>query len=140
VENALSRSGFEVAHRLSLSRLAEEQLEVKAPAMEVLFFNHPLLLLQYSFAGGDPALLFPFVAILRGHGRSTLLCLCSAWPAQGFRPGSLSTHLAKLTERKLDQAALRLETVTQRACPRPPAHMEQPRQAPLLPRAAEPAK
>ncbi|HSF14456.1 MAG TPA: hypothetical protein VLK65_02760 [Vicinamibacteria bacterium] len=67
VTDVLAQCGFELAHRLSLSRLAELRLGVKASDVEVLFFTHPLLLLQYFSAGGEPALLFPFVGILRAQ-------------------------------------------------------------------------
>lgn len=124
VKKELSRSGFEVMHRVSLSRLAEAQLGVKAQETEVLFLKHPLLLLQYFLTGADAALLLPLVAILRGHDRSTLLCLCSAWSTQELRSSSLSMHLARLTESKLDRAALGLKNVTRPALPGPDATVE----------------
>ena len=108
VADVLYRSGFEVAHRLSLSRLAEERLGVETQEVEVLFLRHPLLLLQYLFTGGDPALLFPFVAILRAQGRSTHLCLCSPWSSGGIRSSALSRHMVKQMEEKLIQAAAHL--------------------------------
>lgn len=104
----LYRSGFEVAYRLSLSRLAKEQLGVETEDVELLFLKHPLVLLQYLFTGGDPALLLPFVAILRAQGASTHVCVCSAWPAEGFRSSGLSWQMAKQSEEKLIQAATHL--------------------------------
>ena len=108
VANVLYRAGFEVAHRLNLSRLAEERLGVKTAEVELLFLKHSLLLLQYLFPGGDPALLFPFVAILRAQGRSTHLCLCSPWSSGGIRSSALSRHMVKQMEEKLIQAAAHL--------------------------------
>jgi len=108
VANVLYRAGFEVAHRLNLSRLAEERLGVKTQEVEVLFLRHPLLLLQYLFTGRDPVLLFPFMAILRAQGRSTHLCLCSPWSSGGIRSSALSRHMVKQMEEKLIQAAAHL--------------------------------
>ena len=108
VADVLYRSGFEVAHRLSLSRLAEKRLGVETPEVEVLFLRHPLLLLQYLFTRGDPALLFPFMAILRAQGRSTHVCLCSAWSSGGIRSSALSRHMVKQSEEKLIKAAAHL--------------------------------
>jgi hypothetical protein len=109
VADVLYRSGFEVAHRLSLSRLAEERLGVETEEVEVLFLRHPLLLLQYLFTGGgDPALLFPFMAILRAQGRSTHLCLCSAWSTGGIPSSAFSRQMVKPWEEKLIQAAAHL--------------------------------
>lgn len=109
VADVLYRSGFEVAHRLSLSGLAEERLGVKTAEVEVLFLKHPLVLLQYLFTGGDPALLlFSFIAILQAQGRSTHLCLCSAWSSGGIRSSALSRHMVKPWEEKLIQAAAHL--------------------------------
>lgn len=109
VTDVLYRSGFEVAHRLSLSRLAEERLGVEtSEEVEVLFLMHPLLLLQCLFTGGDPALLFPFMAILRAQGRSTHLCLCSAWSTGAIPSSALSRQMAKPWEEKLIQAAAHL--------------------------------
>lgn len=108
VANVLYRAGFEVAYRLNLSRLAKERLGVETAEVEVLFLKHPLLLLQYLFSGGDPALLFPFMAILRAQGRSTHLCFCSAWSSGGIRSSALSRHMVKQWEGKLIQAAAHL--------------------------------
>ena len=108
VADVLNRSGFEVAYRLSLSRLAEERLGVKTEEVEVLFLRHPLLLLQYLFTRADPALLFPFIAILRAQGRSTHLCLCSVWSSGEIRSSVLSRHMVKQSEEKLIKAAAHL--------------------------------
>ena len=96
----LEEAGFEIGGRIPLSDLARERLGVEAGAVEVLHFNHPLLLLQCLFADGDPALLFPLVAIVRSGGDSTEVCICSAWPERGVMTG-LSEHLANQTKERL---------------------------------------
>lgn len=106
--SVLARSGFEVAHRLSLSRLAEERLGVKTHDVQVLFLNHPVLLLQYLLTSGDPVLLFPLMAMLRARGRSTQLCFCSTWSTGELRSSGLSSYLAKQTEEKLIRVAAEL--------------------------------
>lgn len=98
----------EVAHRVSLSRLAEERLGVETAETELLFLTHPVPLLQYLFTGGDPALLFPFVAILRAQGRTTYLCICSPWSADGIRSVGMTQQMTRQMEEKLIHAAVDL--------------------------------
>jgi len=99
--DSLRPSGFEVAHRLSLFQLVEDRLGVESPEGEVLFLTHPLLLLQYLFTHGDLALVFPFAAILSGHGRSTHVgSVGSGNPAEHF----VAAH-ERQTEGELIRAA-----------------------------------
>ena len=101
----LQEAGFEISERISLSDLARERLGVEAAAIEVLHLNHPLLLLQYLFADGDPALLFPLVAIVRSGADSTEVCICAAWYEGGIRMSELSERLANQTKERLLLAA-----------------------------------
>ena len=101
----IEEAGFEISARISLSDLARERLGVEAAAIEVLHLNHPLLLLQYLFADGDPALLFPLVAIVRYEADSTEVCICAAWYEGGIRMSELSERLANQTKERLLLAA-----------------------------------
>lgn len=101
----LEEAGFEIGERIPLSDLARERLGVEAAAVEVLHLNHPLLLLQCLFADGDPALLFPLVAIVRPGADSTEVCICSAWSQGGIRMTELSEQLAIQTKERLLLAA-----------------------------------
>jgi uncharacterized protein (DUF302 family) len=96
----LEEAGFEISERIPLSELARERLGVEAAAIEVLHLNHPLLLLQCLFADGDPALLFPLIAIVWSRGDSTEVCICSAWAERGVMRG-LSEQLANQTKERL---------------------------------------
>jgi len=101
----LEEAGFEIGERIPLSDLARERLGIEAAAVEVLYLNHPLLLLQCLFADGDPALLFPLVAIVRSGADSTEVCICAAWSESGRRMSELSEHLANQTKERLQLAA-----------------------------------
>ena len=96
----LDEAGFEISERIPLSELARERLGVEAAAIEVLHLNHPLLLLQCLFADGDPALLFPLIAIVWSRRDSTEVCICSAWAERGLMRG-LSEQLANQTKERL---------------------------------------
>ncbi|HEX9725841.1 MAG TPA: hypothetical protein VGC53_16300 [Vicinamibacteria bacterium] len=101
----LEEAGLEISERIPLSDLARERLGIEAAAVEVLYLNHPLLLLQCLFADGDPALLFPLVAIVRSGADSTEVCICAAWSESGRRMSELSEHLANQTKERLQLAA-----------------------------------
>ncbi len=105
LEGALYRSGFELLRGVSLSGLAKERLGIESTEMEALYLNHPVLLLQCLFTGGDAELLFPFVAVLRSCARSTHLCICSAWSEDGIGTTALSRHLLNQTKEWLKHAA-----------------------------------
>ena len=98
---ALEAAGFEIGQKVRLSELTQERMHLDVPRTELLYLNHPPLLLQCLFIDGDPALLFPAVAIIRTQRDSTDICFCSVWSGDGIQMGGLSEHLAEQSKKRL---------------------------------------